>query len=187
MGLVITVPVICIDAANQKRVRCKIIDPGAGNQIAVKSWPEATWVLANADRGLPVVDSSVDCVLSLFGRRPVAEIGRVLSREGSCIIAVPGEDDLIELREQIQKEGKRRSRVETIIEEMEANGLTCVEQKQWSVQVEISPDEIADALAMTYRAGRRSEQRLVASIKAAKTVTLAADLMLFQRKQGTTN
>ena len=148
-------------------------------KLAAKRWPEATWVLANADRGLPVPNASVDCVVSLFGRRPVAEISRVLSPSGCLIVAVPGEDDLIELREQVQKEGKRRSRVEAIVEEMKANGLSCVEQNQWRTQIEIGPEEIADALAMTYRAGRRSEQSLVASIGSTK-VTLSADLMLFQ-------
>lgn len=149
-------------------------------KLAAKRWPEATWALANADRGIPAVDASVDCVMSLFGRRPVAEIGRVLSPHGVCIVAVPGEDDLIELREQVQKEGRRRSRVEAIVDEMKEHGLTCVEQKQWRTQVEVTPDEIADALAMTYRAVRRSEQSRVASIDAA-TVTLAADLMRFEK------
>ena len=120
------------------------------------------------------------CIRDRFGRRPVAEISRVLSRNGRLIVAVPGKDDLIELREQVQKEGKRRNRVEAIIEEMKANRLQCVEQKQWQTQIEIGPDEIADALAMTYRAGRRSEQSRIASIDATK-VTLAADLMQFCR------
>lgn len=149
-------------------------------KLAAKRWPGATWVLANADRGLPANDSSVDCVLSLFGRRPVAEVSRVLSPDGSCIVAVPGEDDLIELREQVQKEGKRRSRVDAILEEMNSHGLHCFEQKRWQTQIEVAPDEIADALAMTYRAVRRSEQSLVASIDATN-VTLAADLMLFRK------
>lgn len=149
-------------------------------KLAAKRWPQATWVLANADRGLPAVDASVDCVLSLFGRRPVAEISRVLSPGGRCIVAVPGEEDLIELREQVQKEGQRRSRIGAIIDEMKANGLSCVEQTQWQTQMEIGPDEIADALAMTYRAARRSEHSRIASISTAK-VTLSADLLKFQR------
>jgi 23S rRNA (guanine745-N1)-methyltransferase len=150
-------------------------------KLAAKRWPAATWVLANADRGLPVSDSSVQFVVSLFGRRPVAEISRVLRPNGNCIVAVPGEEDLIELREQIQKEGKRRSRVEAIIEEMNPCGLTCVEQTRWQTQIEIGPDEIADALLMTYRAGRKSEQSLVSSIDATK-VTLAADLLKFRKR-----
>ena len=151
-------------------------------KLAARRWPEATWVLANADRGLPVPDSSVDCVMSLFGRRPVAEISRVLSAAGFCIVAVPGEDDLIELREQVQKEGVRRNRVDAIVEQMSDVGLACVEQKQWRAQVDVGPDEISDALAMTYRAVRRSEQSRIAAVD-AKKVTLSADLMRFERME----
>lgn len=149
-------------------------------KLAAKRWPAVTWVLANADRGLPVADSSVDCVVSLFGRRPVAEIHRTLKPNGCCIVAVPGEDDLIELREAVQKEGKRRSRVDAIVEEMKDNGLQCENKNLWRTQIKIGPEEISDALAMTYRAGRRSEQTLVASINST-TVTLSADLMQFRR------
>lgn len=148
-------------------------------KLAAKHWPQATWVLANADRGLPVMDSSVDCVVSLFGRRPVAEMKRVLRPSGVCIVAAPAEDDLIELREAVQKQGTRRERVGGIVKEMQDNGLHCVEQKQWRTRVEIGLDEIEDALAMTYRARRWSEKSRIASINTTQ-VTLAADLMLYR-------
>ena len=147
-------------------------------KLAAKRWPEATWILANADRGLPAMDSSVDCVMSLFGRRPVSEIRRVLSDSGICIVAVPAEDDLIELREVVQKHGARRSRIDAIVEEMQGSGLRCVARKQWRTRVAIGSDDIEDALAMTYRARRWSERNRIASIENT-TVTLAADLMLF--------
>jgi 23S rRNA (guanine745-N1)-methyltransferase len=147
-------------------------------KLAARHWPEATWVLANADRGLPVMDSSVDCVVSLFGRRPAAEIHRVLTQTGSCFVAVPAEDDLIELREAVQKRGERRNRVDAIVQEMNDNGLSCVERKQWRTQLEMGPDEIEEALAMTYRARRWSEKNRIPSLETTK-VTLAADLMLF--------
>ncbi|MEE3077491.1 MAG: methyltransferase domain-containing protein [Planctomycetota bacterium] len=149
-------------------------------KLAAKHWPEATWVLANADRGLPVMDSSVDCVVSLFGRRPIAEIKRVLTQAGTCIVAVPAEDDLIELREAVQKRGVRRSRVDAIVEEMQDHGLACVGQKQWRTRVEIGTDEIEEALAMTYRARRWSEKSRISSLDKTE-VTLSADLMRFRK------
>lgn len=149
-------------------------------KLAVRGWPAATWILANADRFLPAADASVHRVVSLFGRRPVAEIRRVLAPTGICIIAVPGEDDLIELREQVQQSGHRRSRWERVVEEMEGAGLECVERRRWQHRFELEPDAIADALAMTYRAGRQSEQARAASLSAMK-VTLSADLMRFRR------
>ncbi|EMI57967.1 methyltransferase domain-containing protein [Rhodopirellula sallentina] len=148
-------------------------------KLAARRWPAATWVLANADRELPVADASVDRIVSLFGRRPITEIQRCLSPEGICVIAVPGEEDLIELREHVQQAGHRRRRGDMIIEEMEGTGLRCVEQRTWKHQVTLDSDAIHDALAMTYRAVRHSQQARLSSID-TMDVTLAADLLLFR-------
>lgn len=149
-------------------------------RLAARNWPEATWVLANADRGLPVTDESVQIIVSLFGRRPVAEISRVLTESGHCVVAVPGEDDLIELREKVQQTGNRRSRWEAIVEEFQANGLLLSDRKKWTHEVELGAEEIADALAMTYRAVRNSEQSRLKDVE-QMSVTLAADILLFKR------
>ena len=149
-------------------------------KLAARGWPEATWVLANADRTLPAADGSVDQVISLFGRRPAEEISRVLVPDGNCIIAVPGEEDLIELRESVQQEGHRRSRWEAVVDELSAAGLQFVEHQNWRHRVDLEPDAIADALAMTYRAVRHSQQTRAESLTAMK-VTLAADLILLRR------
>jgi len=149
-------------------------------KLASRSWTEPTWVLANADRTLPVADQSIDRVLSLFGRRPVAEIGRVLNPEGVCIVAIPGEEDLIELREHVQQEGHRRSRWESVVDEMKSAGLVLAEHQIWKHRIELEPDAIADALAMTYRAVRRSQADRLQSIETLQ-VTLAADLLLLRR------
>ncbi len=149
-------------------------------KLAARGWPAATWVLANADRFLPAADASVDRVISLFGRRPVAEICRVIAPGGTCIVAVPGEDDLIELRERVQQAGHRRSRWEMAAEEMVSAGLELLEQRHWHDCVVLDPSAIADALAMTYRAVRHSQQARVEALDTT-TVTLAADLMMFRR------
>jgi 23S rRNA (guanine745-N1)-methyltransferase len=149
-------------------------------RLAAQRWKEGTWVLANADRFLPAADDSVDCVVSLFGRRPAAEIARVLKPGGRCIVAVPGEEDLIQLREQVQQTGRRRSRWEIVVEELEAVGLKFKQHQLWKTTVDLQPDAIADALAMTYRAVRRSQHDRAQHLEAMQ-VTLAADLILFER------
>lgn len=148
-------------------------------KLAARRWPEATWVLANADRVLPVTDNSVGRVMSLFGRRPIGEIARVLANDGVCVVAVPGEEDLIELRARVQNEGHRRSRWERVVEEMRAAGLGLAEHRLWTQRVDLDVEEIGDALAMTYRAVRKSQQDRLAAVGRTK-VTLAADLMLFK-------
>ncbi|MDC0284248.1 methyltransferase domain-containing protein [Mariniblastus sp.] len=149
-------------------------------KLAARGWPEATWVLANADRVLPAADQSVHRVISLFGRRPISEIHRVLVPGGICVVAVPGEDDLIELREQVQQTGQRRSRWEMIADDMSHAGLEVMEQKHWHCNVKLEPDAIADALAMTYRAVRHSQKSRLDAVQATN-VTLAADLLLLRR------
>lgn len=150
-------------------------------KLAARGWPAATWVLSNADRTLPLADSSVQLVTSLFGRRPAAEMARVLAPGGNCIIAVPGENDLIELRASVQQTGLQRSRWEAISEELAAQGLEFVEHKTWCQQVELELDAITDALAMTYRGARHSEQARLAQVRAMR-VSLSADLIHFRRK-----
>lgn len=149
-------------------------------KLAVRQLPTATWVLSNADRILPAADESVHRVISLFGRRPVEEIRRVLVPGGSCIVAVPAEEDLIELREQVQEAGHRRSRTEPIIDEFAKSGIECIQQKQWEHQVQLGADAIADALAMTYRAVRHSQQARLEGVSQL-SVTLAAELLLFKK------
>lgn len=151
-------------------------------KLAARGWPEATWVLANADRVLPAADESVQRVVSLFGRRPISEIQRVLVPGGICVVAVPGEEDLIELRERVQKAGHRRSRWEVIANDMSREGLEVVDQKQWRSNVELEPDSISDALAMTYRAVRHSQRSRLDAVQ-AMNVTLAADLLLLRRSR----
>lgn len=149
-------------------------------KLAARGWPTATWVLANADRILPAANASVHRIVSLFGRRPASEIGRVLAPGGSCLIAVPGENDLIELRESVQQAGHRRSRWETVVEELADVGLNCMEHKLWQTEIELEPDAINDALAMTYRAGRHSQKSRADSLSTMR-VTLAADLVHLSR------
>ncbi len=149
-------------------------------KLAARRWPAATWILANADRILPAADATVDRVVSLFGRRPVSEIARVIAPLGTCIVAVPGEDDLIELRECVQQAGHRRRRWEAVVDEMSNAGFESIAHRHWQQRLVLEPDAMTDALAMTYRGGRHSRQARMASFAEMK-VTLSADLVLLRR------
>jgi hypothetical protein len=63
---------------------------------------------------------------------------------------------------------------------MQQHGLTCHEQALWTHYIEIGPEAITDALAMTYRAVRQSEKRRLEGIQTTR-VTLAAELMRFTK------
>lgn len=156
-------------------------------RIAARGWPEATWLFANADRRLPILNDSIDLVLSLFGRRPIQESKRILRHGGHCLVAVPGPDDLIELRQLAQQEGQARSRWEKIVNGFSADGFEVVAREQWKSVVELDLETTRDAMAMTYRAVRESQQKRLQKSLDSKfetdshlAVTLSADLMLFR-------
>ena len=86
---------------------CGIDLSAAALDLAARADPLTTWVVANADRGLPLMSRSCDVVLSITARRPAAEIRRVLENSGDLWVAVPGADDLAELREMVEGQGER--------------------------------------------------------------------------------
>lgn len=150
-------------------------------KFAAREWASTTWVWANADRTLPAADQSVDRVISLFGRRPVNEIVRVLKPQGLLIVAVPGQDDLKELREVAQQTAVARDRATAIAESFQEQKLRCVARETWQTSVTLDSDAIADAMAMSYRAFRHSQRQRMEELTSIET-TLAAELLLFQKQ-----
>lgn len=146
-------------------------------RLAARRTPEATWIVANADRALPLASGSVDVVLSVFGRRHPAEFARVLRPAGHAVVAVPGPDDLAELREAAQGRAELRDRAGAVVAEM-APTLALVERAAWRERRRHDRAAIEDALAMTYRGARRRERERTAGLEALD-VTLSAEILVF--------
>ena len=62
--------------------------------LAARRHPGVLWLVANADRGLPFADGSLDLILSITARRSPAECARVLAPGGRLVVALPASDDL---------------------------------------------------------------------------------------------
>ena len=163
-------------AAGRRRV-CGIDLSVRAIALAARAYPEATWVVANADRAVPLADGSAHLLLSLFGRRNGAECLRVLAPGGRLLVAVPAADDLAELREAVQGAASRRERLSAVIASLEP-GFEPIERRTWRVRAEHDSDALRDLLAMTYRGARFSEQGRLASLERLD-VTLAAELLMF--------
>ena len=58
-------------------------------ELAAKSSPEVSFIVANADRFLPYADASFDFVTSLDARVNAPEFERVLKPDGLILVAVP--------------------------------------------------------------------------------------------------
>jgi 23S rRNA (guanine745-N1)-methyltransferase len=145
---------------------------------ASRRFPDRTWVVANADRRLPLLDRSVDLVVSLHARRNPPEVARVLRQTGSLIVAVPAADDLIELRELVQGQRVERDRGEVVLAEhdtlFELVGRSVVREAQ-----DLDRDALLSVLTGTYRGVRHGLADRVAALT-RMTVTLASEILMFR-------
>ncbi len=147
--------------------------------LAARRFPALTWVVANADRHLPVLDASVSLALSIHARRNPAECHRILIPGGLLVVAIPAPDDLIELREAVQGSGLERDRVEALIAD-HASHFRVVERSRVHETAACDHDAIVDLLQGTYRGARFREQARAARLGTLQ-VTLASDVLVFAR------
>lgn len=146
---------------------------------ASRRFPNRTWVVANADRRLPLLDHSVDLVLSLHGRRNPSEVARVLRAGRYHLVAIPAADDVIELRELVQGTRVERDRKDAVLAEHEAV-FQLVEHSVVRETLSLDRAALLNLLQGTYRGVRRGAADRVAALT-RMDVTLASDLLVFRR------
>jgi 23S rRNA (guanine745-N1)-methyltransferase len=149
----------------------------AATGTAARRFPSLTWIVANVDRGVPLLDDSVHLVTSLNGRRNVDECARVLMPGGMLIVAVPSPDDLIELRAQVQGEGVARDRADAVVSEHAAR-FELMERLTVRTRHRLEGDALRDLLRGTYRGARDSMVERVKTLDGLD-VTVASDVLTF--------
>jgi 23S rRNA (guanine745-N1)-methyltransferase len=151
----------------------------AAAELAARRFPAATWVVANADRRLPLLDGSVTLALSLHARRNPPECARVIGAGGFLLVAVPAADDLIELRAQVQGEAIERPRSSAVVEE-HAAAFALVAQQTVREHHRLDRQQLLDLLSGTYRGARTSTAARVEQLDSLD-VTIASEVLVFQR------
>jgi 23S rRNA (guanine745-N1)-methyltransferase len=146
---------------------------------AARQHPELTWVVANADRRLPLLDGRVSLVLSLHARRNPQECARALGIGGHLLMAVPADDDLAELRAAVQGAVTQRSRGESLID-AHREFFTLIDRATVRYVVDATRQELLDVLAGTYRGARHSDARRLEQLGPMR-VTFASEFFLFAR------
>ena len=138
-----------------------------------------TWLVANADRRLPLLDRSVDLIVSLHGRRNPEDCRRVLTSSGRIVVAIPAADDLIELREAVHGRALERARGGDLAAEYEPFFAV---RDRFTVRdrIRLSEAALRALLRATYRGARASAARRVASLTTLE-VTVASDVFVFAR------
>lgn len=150
----------------------------AAIEHAARRFPDLTWVVANADRRLPISDGSVDVVLSVHGRRNPAECARVLKPGGHLVIALPAPDDLVELREVVQGARVERDRTEAVVAEY-APHFALRSRLMARESHRLERDNLLRLLQSTYRGARSSAAARLQALDTLE-VTQASDVCVFQ-------
>ena len=149
-------------------------------ELAAKAAPEALFVVANADRFLPYADQSFEFVTSIDARVNAAEFERVMRKGGLVLVAVPGPDDLIELRERVQGGTVEKARARRIEEEL-GKSLRLLERATVLDHKTFDASALRDLLIATYRGFRKSERENV-DLLTTMTVTLSHEILAFQKR-----
>jgi 23S rRNA (guanine745-N1)-methyltransferase len=152
----------------------------AAIEHAARHFPDRTWVVANADRRLPLLDGSIDIVMSLHGRRNPLEVARVLVAAGYLFVAVPAFDDLVELREVVQGQRVERDRAGVALTEHEPM-FELIDRSVVRETHDLDRGALLNLLRGTYRGVRRGDAERVAALKRMH-VTLASELVVFRLK-----
>lgn len=147
---------------------------------AARAHPQLTWVVANADRRLPLLDQHVSLVVSLYGRRNAAECARVLESRGHLLVAVPAADDLAELRALTGGSVDLRDRGDGLID-AHRNAFALVERANIREAVRASREQVRDLLHGTYRGIRTAATRRAGALS-SMDVTLSTDAFLFRKQ-----
>lgn len=146
--------------------------------LAARRHPGVLWLVANADRGLPFADGSLDLVLSITARRCPAECGRVLAPGGHLVVAVPAPDDLSELRVAVLGSASREDRLTKLIEE-HATRFELIGQGESRERRTFSAPQLEDLLVSTYRGGRAGRRERVREL-GGLAVTLSHEIVVFR-------
>jgi hypothetical protein len=121
--------------------------------------------VANADRFIPYSDGAFTNVLSVTARMNSPEFRRVLHSEGQLLVAVPGPEDLVELR------GAGRDRVEQTIQAFSSE-FVLRGQRRITTTADLEADSVQDVLLSIYRPNPAKQE-------GTKRVTFSLDLLLF--------
>jgi 23S rRNA (guanine745-N1)-methyltransferase len=151
----------------------------AAADAAAKRSTAVRWIAANADRRLPFSSGAFDYILSITSRKNAAELDRLLAPAGRLLVAVPGRDDLAELRAATLGRAIDRDRGSRTAEILgERFALETRVETRATFRADAST--LRDLLATTYRGARRSAAARIEALD-AMDVTVSAELMCFRK------
>jgi 23S rRNA (guanine745-N1)-methyltransferase len=119
----------------------------AAARLGARTHPDATFVVADVARRLPIAAGGVAVVLNVFSPRNGDEFARVLEPRGLLVTVIPGPDHLTELAGPLGLLGIERDKEERLAAELERR-FDLADRRELTYTMELDPDAAIDAAAM---------------------------------------
>jgi 23S rRNA (guanine745-N1)-methyltransferase len=180
--------------ARERRIDAHGLDISApAVDLAARRYPDANWIVGNADRTLPYAAGCFDLALALTSRVNPGELRRVLAPAanaltaahaatvarhaggGFLLLAVPAADDLVELRAAVLGEGRLRDRLQPALASLAAQ-FEVVRHVTVRTHLRLDTADARDLLAATYRGVRHRERRRADGLLEPAAPAAAADM-----------
>jgi len=143
----------------------------------------AAGVVSDVWQPLPVRDARADVLLCVFAPRNAAEFARVLTPEGRLVVATPGENHLVELRESGRLIGIQRDKLAHLDEGLAAQ-FVLDERRAVEYTVDLLPHEVQSLAGMGpsgHHAAAEGRDAQTPQAAEQTRVTVAVDVSSYRR------
>ena len=147
-------------------------------EAAARHHPDVRFLVANADRRLPFADGAFALLISITGPKNGPEFRRLLGARGRLLLAVPGPDDLAELREALFGRVLCRERAGSAVARLAAD-FVLEDRRPVRHQVVLERAALDDLLTAAYQAARRRVRPRRAAL-GRLAVTSSYELLCFR-------
>lgn len=149
-------------------------------RASLRAQPEATGVVLDIWRSLPVRDAVVDVALNVFAPRNGAEFARILRHDGRLFVVVPTDAHLRELRAEGALLEVPTGKADRVAEQLAVVGLTT--RSVTPIEYTIDADAATRALLadMGPSAHHSAELSPIGDAEGSRTVTVSVDLLVFE-------
>lgn len=156
----------------------------AAVKLAAKKYPGINFVVADVKDKIPLASGSARVLLNIFSPRNASEFGRILAREGLCLVVIPQREHLSDLRQDFGLLELEANKLERVKEQM-GDVFDLARQHSLEYDLRLGGQALLDLIWMTPNYWHVSDQIRSRVMATAETQTKASFAILeFRRRAG---
>lgn len=117
-------------------------------RMAAKRYQQVNFLVASTRRRIPIVDQSVDLLLTIFAPRNTAEYQRIVAENGVVMIVIPGKNHLQQLRTVLMLPEREATKQDEVMADFQID-FQLGQVETLSDNIELNNAELLDLVQMT--------------------------------------